>query len=535
MRARLFALLLACCLSVVAWADTAPVAHWDFNEGKGNVLHDRRGNNDGKIHGGTWVEAPDGHALSLDGVDDHVTFPAAPSFYNVFQRAWTVEMWVQPGSIAPGEKMLFDKPHVTHKVPYYQIKLGVQLDNGNKKDYAVVIPRPTDGGVSLGAYGPAGSAVAGEWAHLAATFDRDTVTLTLYKNGVQIARDNTPSDRTAIYHNYKTGAALGCLLNTGAYRFKGAISKVRIYDKSLSGDEVKQRYNERGQKFGLKKSVVKKAEAKGDSLSPSADSYVMPYDVDPPITIDGKLDDWDDVPNMIVLNKKEQVTYQPQTWAGPADLSGTIRMAWRSGFCIAADVTDDIVQQPYSGHRLYHGDHINLWIDIKPALEPKRVLFGEGQYHIAVSPGNFGGKAGGEKPIPPQIIVYVPEGVSPQGSEVVARKTDTGYVIEAFIPFSRLKIEPVKRDQYATFEVALGDTDCTPASQETFITSGTKPWKSLRSRMMPMVFGSGSGKAVLPSRAIPIPGVFNVPKIFTFRVEKESSKLSATKLWAARW
>ena len=49
------ACLLAPVLSLVAFAEPAKdglVAHWDFNEGKGDILHDRSGNgNDGKIHG----------------------------------------------------------------------------------------------------------------------------------------------------------------------------------------------------------------------------------------------------------------------------------------------------------------------------------------------------------------------------------------------------------------------------------------------------------------------------------------------------
>ena len=499
-------------LGAFAQPEKAPVGCWNFDEGKGDVLQDSSpGKSHGKIQGATWVKAADGFALNFDGVDDSVLLPAEPAFYNAFGPAWTIEMWVKPGPISSGVKLLFDKPHTTHKVPYYQIRFGLQFDNKNNKDYGVIIHRPTDGAESLGAYGPANSAVEGEWAHLVAVFDRNSLSLALYKNGVQIAEDTTPSDKTALCSNYKTGAALGCLLNTGSYRFKGAMTKLRLYNKALSAEEIKQRFNAEAEKFSLKQTAA--GENGGKPASSSAEAYVIPYDVDPPITIDGKLDDWRDVPNEIVLNKKEQVTYQVgKTWTGPADLSGTIRLAWRNGFYIAAEVTDDLVQQPYSGRGIYNGDHINLWVDFQPTLEPERILFGEGQYHIAVSPGNFGGKAGGDKPIPPEIIVYLPDGVPAGGGEVAARRTAAGYVIEAFIPFSLLRMKPPVRDQYATFEVALGETDSTPARQQTFITSGTRQWKYLRSRMRPLVFGSGSGTAALPMRAIPVAGEYKVEK-----------------------
>ena len=510
---RLSGLILAGCLSAAVWADAGAVAQWDFSEGTGRTLRDTSPNeNHGEIHGATWVKIPSGFALSLDGKDDHVALPAIPSFYNAFKGPWTIDMWVRPKTIAQGVRILFDKPFTAHKTPYYQMRIGLQLDNGGRKDYGVTFHRPTDGAVSMGAYGPAGSAVVGEWAHIAATYDVNSVTLTLYKNGAQIAVDDTPSDSTAIYSNYRTGAALGCLLNTGSYRFNGDLAHVRAFDKALSHREIARHYNETAETLGLEKVVVETAGDEAGSASAGADSYVIPYDVDPPITVDGDLDDWDNVPNPIILNRNEQVTYMPETWTGPADLSGTIRLCWRSGFCIAAEVTDDRVQQPYSGSAVYKGDHINLWVDLKPTLEPGRILFGDGQYHIAVSPGNFAGKAGGENPIPPEIVVYLPDGVPARGGEAVARRTESGYVIEASIPFSHLRMTPPVRDQYATFEVALGDSDNTPAGQETFITSSTTRWQYLRSRMRPMVFGSGSGQAVLPSRAIPVPGLYRIPK-----------------------
>ena len=243
MRARLFTLLLACCLSVVAWADTAPVGQWDFNEGEGEVLHDKSGNNNhGKINGATWVKTAAGAELSLDGVDDYVTLPAIPSFYNAFNPpTWTIEMWVQPGRITSGVKILFDKPYIAHTMPYYQIRFGLQMENGRDKDYGVQIIRG-DSGKYLYAYGPADSAVEGEWAHLAATFDLRVTTLTLYKNGIKIAQMTTPTAPSPGYANYKSGAALGRLLNGSSYHFNGSVDEVSVYDQALSEEEIKKHY-----------------------------------------------------------------------------------------------------------------------------------------------------------------------------------------------------------------------------------------------------------------------------------------------------
>jgi len=56
----------------------APIAHWKFDEGKGNIAYDSSGNgNNGTISQWrpTWVHGKFGSALSFDGVDDYVEVP----------------------------------------------------------------------------------------------------------------------------------------------------------------------------------------------------------------------------------------------------------------------------------------------------------------------------------------------------------------------------------------------------------------------------------------------------------------------------
>jgi hypothetical protein len=66
-------LLLAPLALLHAATDPSLVAHWSFDEGSGDVLHDRSGNkHDGTIHGATWVPSPRGQALRFDGSKDYV-------------------------------------------------------------------------------------------------------------------------------------------------------------------------------------------------------------------------------------------------------------------------------------------------------------------------------------------------------------------------------------------------------------------------------------------------------------------------------
>lgn len=235
------------------------------------------------------------------------------------------------------------------------------------------------------------------------------------------------------------------------------------------------------------------------------DYYVLPYKPDPAITVDGRLDDWANVPNALVLDRAEQVSYGRDTWAGVEDLSATVRLAWREGgIYLAAEVTDDHVRQPYVGRNIWMGDHVNLWMDLTPGVDPQRSMFGEGQFHVVLSPGNFGGEAGGDQAIAPEIYVYRPEGLEQQGGEIVAVRTERGYLIEAYLPFSRLAMTSVAMFKDANFEVAISDADADPAKQESMITVGTAAWYYRRDRMLPMVFGDGNGKAPPPLRGMAI-------------------------------
>ena len=73
---RVFALFVALFIAAPAYAQTKAglVAHWDFNDGRGNVLHDKSGNNnDGEIHGAKWVKCGEDYALRFDRSGDYTS------------------------------------------------------------------------------------------------------------------------------------------------------------------------------------------------------------------------------------------------------------------------------------------------------------------------------------------------------------------------------------------------------------------------------------------------------------------------------
>jgi hypothetical protein len=89
----LLALLL--CASARAGADQGLVAHWDFAEGSGGVLHDRAGNgNDGAIHGAAWVKTDRGHALKFGRTGSYVAFGDNPKLK--LTRDFSFCAWIEP-------------------------------------------------------------------------------------------------------------------------------------------------------------------------------------------------------------------------------------------------------------------------------------------------------------------------------------------------------------------------------------------------------------------------------------------------------
>ena len=243
-----------------------------------------------------------------------------------------------------------------------------------------------------------------------------------------------------------------------------------------------------------------------------SDYHVIPFDVDPPVQVDGDLADWEGIPNPLVLEREEQVTYTPELWQGRQDLSGVVRLAWRrGGIFVGAEVRDDAVNQPYRARDMWKGDHLNLWVDLTPGQEADRTMFGQGQFHVGLSPGALGTEEGQGAAGSPEIYVFRPEGLEQKGGEIVARRTAVGYCLEAFVPWERLGCEPVVMNQDANFEVGISEADGAPARQEMMMTYGTDKWVYSRRRMLPVVFGDGNGVGLPPAREVAIRDQVKVP------------------------
>lgn len=227
---------------------------------------------------------------------------------------------------------------------------------------------------------------------------------------------------------------------------------------------------------------------------------IIPLRPDPPITVDGRLDDWASVPSHLEINQHQQVVYQPENWRSAEDLSAQVRLCWRSaGLYIAAEVRDDVFSNSGAGADAFRGDILELYFDAVPGREPSRDEFGAGQTHLLLNPGNLNDdrKPGSFGRVNAEVFRVYPDARSIAEAQIASEKTDTGWTLECFIPWEQLGVGEAKTGQKFGLELALSDCDSSASRQEKMMTLSTRPWKhQSRSRLNEAFLADASGHYV---------------------------------------
>ena len=200
---------------------TGLVLHLPMDEGTGTTVFDQSGmNNHGTIHEARWTSSSkSGNALEFDGLNDYIEVNPPP---DLSSRFYTISVWtsftIAPTPTEEWRYCIISQDDYNTRV--------IQLNTYGDKFVLHRFGEDRD----LFSYNA--TIEAHKWYHVAVTFEGNYYRL--YVDGVLYDEQTgsfTPSKTLSLY----IGAH-----NTGGFPFNGIIDEVRIYDRSLTANEIKQ-------------------------------------------------------------------------------------------------------------------------------------------------------------------------------------------------------------------------------------------------------------------------------------------------------
>lgn len=198
------------------------------------------------------------------------------------------------------------------------------------------------------------------------------------------------------------------------------------------------------------------------------------------VILDGQLDDW--VSQSIDV---AHVAFGQSYWDGPADLSASAFLAFdAANLYVAVRVTDDFFSQPSLGADLHLGDSVEVQLDTDLAGDFSQGVYSDDDWQIGLSPGDFAGQAA-------EAFVWRPK-ASATGIRVASRKIESGYIVEAAIPWQLLGLDAAQTSRIG-IAVNVSDNDYPGPAQVTMVSSvPSRSWDD------PRTFGTLVLKATAP-------------------------------------
>jgi hypothetical protein len=211
------------------------VSVWRMDEGGGTTTADVKGVNEGTLVGPVWDYGVYGGALRFDGTNDYVNAGEDASL--VMTTALTLSAWIYPtgngdptyGGVIAGKEGEYLLARWT----------------GGMIRWALASTTPGwawyDGGVI---------APLNTWTHLVFRYDSATAKASIYANGVAvISYDATGpvGDYSPTFNKFWIG---GRQYDPTVQNIQGILDEVTLWNRALSGTEIRQLYDSRADRFG---------------------------------------------------------------------------------------------------------------------------------------------------------------------------------------------------------------------------------------------------------------------------------------------
>jgi hypothetical protein len=223
--ALLTALLFAPLASLRA-AEPGLVAHWNFDEGRGEGASDIIGQgHDAMLKDIEWVPSPRGHALHFTSKESLARFGQADSM-NLFGDV-TLAVWVKTDTTF--------EPDKTHLI-FGDAGLGVERNLNLRLDGRGGLRFEWADGKQCDSLIAPATHMNGSWKHVAVVADSQARQVAMYVDGVAVARKTMafPISKTPVKERLT-----GWFYNGF---FQGELDDVRLYNRVLKAEEIRQRF-----------------------------------------------------------------------------------------------------------------------------------------------------------------------------------------------------------------------------------------------------------------------------------------------------
>jgi len=193
-----------------------------------------------------------------------------------------------------------------------------------------------------------------------------------------------------------------------------------------------------------KNDILTKAEYRTQNANP-----IFSYKCYTPPVIDSNLDDWELYEKFTGFNP----TLKKENYVNASDISGIFSSCWDDdNFYFFIKVTDDVVNQSFSGNLINNGDSVVLVFDSELEQDFNIPFLNGDDYQIEFSPGNNDGSE-------PESFVRWPSNSSLKNAVISAKRGSGGYTIEASIPWFEMPKMDIKDELITGFTISLLDTD----------------------------------------------------------------------------
>jgi len=210
------------------------ISYWKFDEGSGSIAYDSHGSNNGTINGPTWATGQFNGALNFDGINDYVDVPDDASLRFRQSDSFSICCWAKPAG-GTSNKCIFSKYRTSsiHNVFGYLLFWSADtLSFRFGAESSFVGTTIADTGSS--------TAPAGEWYFVAGVYNNKD--MKIYLDGQPAGNATFAYDTGSTVPNHNVTIGARGYDSTFDMYFTGEIDDVRIYNRTLTLEEIQQLY-----------------------------------------------------------------------------------------------------------------------------------------------------------------------------------------------------------------------------------------------------------------------------------------------------